>query len=194
MRQLREKDTSKYNKIIDEVGKIILTEGISSVSMSKIAKATGISSSTIYVYFTDKDDVLKKVYLENKKNLADYLAKQIDSTITDDLQYIRSYMEAVYAFGQENFEALMIIDQFNHSPILMQLNISVVESYAGFEMLFERVDRAPAGIFKAVEPIILLTFGYTPIVMYLQAIKLEQIDPKSTTINQIIDMSIKAIT
>lgn len=191
---MREKDTSKYNKIIDEVGKIILTEGISSVSMSKIAKATGISSSTIYVYFTDKDDVLKKVYLENKKNLADYLAKQIDSTITDDLQYIRSYMEAVYAFGQENFEALMIIDQFNHSPILMQLNISVVESYAGFEMLFERVDRAPAGIFKAVEPIILLTFGYTPIVMYLQAIKLEQIDPKSTTINQIIDMSIKAIT
>ncbi|MFR3687730.1 MAG: TetR/AcrR family transcriptional regulator [Enterococcus sp.] len=191
---MREKDTSKFNKIIDEVGRIILSEGISSVSMSKIAKATNISSSTIYVYFTDKDDVLKQVYLENKKSLAEYLKSQIDPAITDDLQYIRSYMEAIYTFGQENFETLMIIDQFNHSPILMQLNVDVAESYSGFEMLFNRVKQAPTGVFKAVEPIILLTFGYTPIVMYLQAVKSGQMNSETTTIDQIIEMSLKAIT
>lgn len=64
---MREKDTAKQTSIIDEVSNIILNEGIAAVSMSKIAKASGISSSTIYVYFTDKEDVLKQVYLAKKK-------------------------------------------------------------------------------------------------------------------------------
>ncbi|MCF7522867.1 TetR/AcrR family transcriptional regulator [Levilactobacillus brevis] len=50
------------------------------VSMSKIAKASGISSSTIYVYFTDKEDVLKQVYLAKKEMLATFLLKNIEAT------------------------------------------------------------------------------------------------------------------
>ena len=60
---MREKDLDKEKSIIDEVSRIILKEGIADVSMSKIAKASGISSSTIYVYFSDKEDLLKQVYL-----------------------------------------------------------------------------------------------------------------------------------
>ncbi|ODO60129.1 TetR/AcrR family transcriptional regulator [Lactiplantibacillus plantarum] len=76
---MREKDLDKEKSIIDEVSRIILKEGIADVSMSKIAKASGISSSTIYVYFSDKEDLLKQVYLAKKRQLAAFLSQNINT-------------------------------------------------------------------------------------------------------------------
>ncbi|ANZ64900.1 TetR family transcriptional regulator [Secundilactobacillus paracollinoides] len=190
---MREKDTAKAKTIIDQVGHIILEEGISNVSMSRIAKASGISSSTIYVYFADKEDVLKQVYLANKQGLADYLAEHVDQNISDAVAYVRAFMTAVYDFGQTHYDALMIIDQFNHSPLLAHLAVSEAESFAGFEPLFARVKQAPSGTFQAVDPLVLLSFGYAPVVMYLQAIKRRQLDADATTIDQVVTMCLNAM-
>ncbi|MDB4867155.1 MAG: TetR family transcriptional regulator [Cohnella sp.] len=38
--------------------------------MSKIAKKAGVSASTIYVYFENKEDMLNKLYLSIKKKMS----------------------------------------------------------------------------------------------------------------------------
>ncbi len=99
---MREKDTAKQTSIIDEVSNIILNEGIAAVSMSKIAKASGISSSTIYVYFTDKEDVLKQVYLAKKEMLATFLLKNIEATTDNPVIFAQQFMRTLYEFGMQH--------------------------------------------------------------------------------------------
>lgn len=188
---MREKDTAKQTSIIDEVSNIILNEGIAAVSMSKIAKASGISSSTIYVYFTDKEDVLKQVYLAKKEMLATFLLKNIEATTDNPVIFAQQFMRALYEFGMQHYEALMIIEQFNSSPVRNNLQISQAESYRGFERLFEVTSHAPQ--FVTDSAAVILGFAYAPIVLYVKARKSNQLAAQTISIEQVIDMCMHAL-
>ncbi|MEY2194631.1 TetR/AcrR family transcriptional regulator [Neobacillus sp. BF23-41] len=43
--------------------------------MSKIAEKSNVSSSTIYVYFENKEDMLNKLYLTFKKKMSQRIFK-----------------------------------------------------------------------------------------------------------------------
>lgn len=188
---MREKDTAKQASIIDEVSNIILNEGIAAVSMSKIAKASGISSSTIYVYFTDKEDVLKQVYLAKKEMLATFLLKNIEATTDNPVIFAQQFMRILYEFGMQHYEALMIIEQFNSSPVRNNLQISQAESYRGFERLFEVTSHAPQ--FVTDSAAMILGFAYAPIVLYVKARKTNQLTAQTISIEQVIDMCMHAL-
>lgn len=188
---MREKDTAKQTSIIDEVSNIILNEGIAAVSMSKIAKASGISSSTIYVYFTDKEDVLKQVYLAKKEMLATFLLKNIEATTDNPVIFAQQFMRALYEFGMQHYEALMIIEQFNSSPVRNNLQISQAESYRGFERLFEATNHAPQ--FVTDSAAVILGFAYAPIVLYVKARKTNQLAAQTISIERVIDMCMHAL-
>ncbi|MCT3583110.1 TetR/AcrR family transcriptional regulator [Levilactobacillus brevis] len=188
---MREKDTAKQTSIIDEVSNIILNEGIAAVSMSKIAKASGISSSTIYVYFTDKEDVLKQVYLAKKEMLATFLLKNIEATTDNPVIFAQQFMRTLYEFGMQHYEALMIIEQFNSSPVRNNLQISQAESYRGFERLFEATSHAPQ--FVTDSAAVILGFAYAPIVLYVKARKTNQLTAQTISIEQVIDMCMHAL-
>ena len=53
------KDDNKKNAITKAVISLSNEIGFSNVSMSKIAKRAGVSSSTLYVYYENKDDMFK---------------------------------------------------------------------------------------------------------------------------------------
>ena len=188
---MREKDLDKEKSIIDEVSRIILKEGIADVSMSKIAKASGISSSTIYVYFSDKEDLLKQVYLAKKRQLAAFLSQNINTKPNNSVKFVQQFMYALYDFGMQDYEALMIIEQFNNSPILDSLKIKKEESYQGFEQLFEAVKHTPEFVISS--PAVILGFVYAPIVLFVKALKTRQIDNKTIMIDQVVVMCMNAL-
>lgn len=188
---MREKDLDKEKSIIDEVSRIILKEGIADVSMSKIAKASGISSSTIYVYFSDKEDLLKQVYLAKKRQLAAFLSQNINTKPNNSVKFVQQFMYALYDFGMQYYEALMIIEQFNNSPILDSLKIKKEESYQGFEQLFEAVKHTPEFVISS--PAVILGFVYAPIVLFVKALKTRQIDNKTIMIDQVVVMCMNAL-
>lgn len=168
---MRTKDYDKKQTILQTAGEMINTEGIASVSMSKVAKAANISSSTIYVYFNDKDDMLKQIYLYNKNALADFLVANVpesDSALT----VVTNFAAAVYQFGMQHYEQLLIIEQFSNSPMLGQLNVSDEEALAGFQPFFAATDAGIAkGELKAVTHDVILTFAYQPIIEYVKGVK-----------------------
>lgn len=74
---MRAKDENKEITIRDRAIEMIVKEGFYGLSMQKLAKAAGISASTIYVYFDSREDMLNKLffYVEDiftKESLKDF--------------------------------------------------------------------------------------------------------------------------
>ena len=59
---MRMKDENKKAAITKAIIGLINEIGFANISMSKIAKATGLSAATLYVYYENKEDMLRKVY------------------------------------------------------------------------------------------------------------------------------------
>ena len=58
---MRIKDEDKVIRIYQAAIKVVNSDGFQGSSMSKIAKQAGVSPATIYLYFENKDDMIKKL-------------------------------------------------------------------------------------------------------------------------------------
>lgn len=77
---MRKIDEAKKAAITQAVFLITYKEGITNLSIAKIARQVGVSKATMYVYYHDKTDMLGKIFLEVKQLLDDGL----DQAIQDD--------------------------------------------------------------------------------------------------------------
>jgi len=75
---MRHKDENKKESITIAAIQLINEIGLAETSMSKIAKRAGVSSATIYVYFENKNDMIKKLYLTIKKDMQQRVFNGID--------------------------------------------------------------------------------------------------------------------
>ena len=64
---MRYLDATKKEKIILAAIQLINEVGFAEITMSKIAQKAGVAPGTIYVYFENKDDMLKKLFLTVKE-------------------------------------------------------------------------------------------------------------------------------
>ncbi len=53
-----ERRREKRNRILDEAGKLFVSNGIESTKIIDIAKAAGVAKGTVYEYFESKDDIV----------------------------------------------------------------------------------------------------------------------------------------
>ncbi len=53
-----ERRREKRNRILDEVGKLFVENGIESTKIIDIAKAAGVAKGTVYEYFESKEDIV----------------------------------------------------------------------------------------------------------------------------------------
>lgn len=189
---MRTPDQEKKSRILDSTSSIIMNQGIAAVSLSKIAKEANIASGTIYTYFANKDDLLKQVYLNRKDRVAQAIA-QVDDT-GDPAQEVSRLMDRMYAFGQTNLDDLLLIREFNQSPLMTQLGIDPSEAYAGFEPLAELTKRGvDAGVFVPDVYPVIMSYAYTPVVEYLLAIRNGGITPEQVPFANIKKLSLRAI-
>lgn len=130
---MRTQDLEKRERILDSTEQIIRTDGIAAVSLSKIAKAANIAPGTLYTYFTDKNDMLRTLYLNRKKALAAAITT-IDLA-NDPVQELNHFMDLVFDYGKQHLDDMLLIREFNQAAILKQLGITVQDAYAGFEVL-----------------------------------------------------------
>ncbi|WP_162297126.1 TetR/AcrR family transcriptional regulator [Sporolactobacillus pectinivorans] len=72
---MKSKDKNKLQLIRNAVFNLTSTNDLVNLSMSKIAAAAGISKSTVYVYFKDKEELLSKTYMYVKDLMDDGIAE-----------------------------------------------------------------------------------------------------------------------
>lgn len=70
---MRIKDESKESIIFETALLMISKTGLSGLKMSQLAKEANIATGTVYIYFKDKDELIRKLYLYLlKKTTLDY--------------------------------------------------------------------------------------------------------------------------
>ena len=89
--------------ILDEARHLMISQGYHSLSMRKIASKAGCSATSIYLYFSNKDDLLHALIEEGFEKLREILVATAASE-KDPLPRIEALCRKYVQFGLENPE------------------------------------------------------------------------------------------
>jgi AcrR family transcriptional regulator len=158
---MRVKDINKTEAIYKATMELLNEIGFADLSMSKIAKRAGVSVATIYIHFENKDDLLRKLYINTKKRLADAVFGILDDNMSLR-DKIEKMLRSMISFILDNLSEYLFLEQMNNSPLIQNLNIEdEVPSYGVLYTLLESGKRDR--VFKDVDVHLLLAFCNMPV-------------------------------
>lgn len=79
---MRTRDTNKEEIVRQKAIEMLVKLGIEGFSMNRLAKESGVSVATLYIYYKDKDDLIKKIGTEIGQNFFTEMGKDFSSTMT----------------------------------------------------------------------------------------------------------------
>ncbi|KRE34643.1 TetR/AcrR family transcriptional regulator [Paenibacillus sp. Soil522] len=183
---MRHKDENKSESIFNAAIQLINEHGLSETSMSKIAKKAGVSASTIYVYFENKEDMLNKLYLSVKKKMSLEVFYNFDDSISLQTAF-ENALRKFLNFILTNKDEFLFIEQFSNSPLLHKL--SQKEGIDLFEPLFNLFEKGKSqNVFKQVDTNLLHLFMFNPAVQYVKGYFGGQTELKQENLDELIQM------
>lgn len=114
---MRRKDEEKQKCIKEAVIQLILQEGFHGTSIAKIAKQAGVSPATVYIYYENKDDMLRNIYEEYAEDSVNQLLDALNPNMSAD-EIVASLIRKYYFFIVENREIYNFIEQYRNCPAL----------------------------------------------------------------------------
>lgn len=79
---MRTRDSNKEEIVKQKAIALLVEKGIEGFSMNRLAKESNISVATLYIYYSDKDDLIKKIGIEIGKNFFDEMAKDFSPSMS----------------------------------------------------------------------------------------------------------------
>lgn len=188
---MRHKDENKSASIFNAAIQLINEHGLAETSMSKIAKKAGVSASTIYVYFENKEDMLNKLYLSIKKKMSLEVFYEYDASFSLQSAFehaLRKFLNFILT----NKDEFLFIVQFSNSPLLHKLSLK--EGTELFEPLFSLFEKGKSqNVFKQVDTNLLHMFMFSPSMEYAKQYFGGQTELKQECLNELIQMSWDAL-
>lgn len=159
---MRVKDENKAEAIFNATIELANEIGFADISISKIAKKANISPSTIYVYFDNKDDMLKQTYLHVKTDMVNAFAGVLDNKLSIK-ETFALFMHSLLDYLLANPSYFLFLEQFENSPFVskMELNEEIGRLLAPYDAFFESL-RAQ-GVLKNVDISLLMSYCYFPV-------------------------------
>lgn len=114
---MRKRDDEKQRCIKNAVVRLILEEGFQGASISKIARTAGVSPATVYIYYENKEAMLREIYLEYTEVRIQYLLQYISPSMAGE-EIIAQLIRRYYHFIREHNEVFHFIEQFSACPVL----------------------------------------------------------------------------
>ena len=107
--------TDKRSRILEAVGQLIAEQGFHGLSMARLAKCAGVAAGTLYLYFDDKDDIIREYYDEIHQAVAARLLDGFDRSLPLFEQYRFMWLQ-VRDFLLHNGEHFCSKQQYENSP------------------------------------------------------------------------------
>ncbi len=130
---MRKRDDEKEKSIKEAVVKLTLEEGFHGTSISKIAKAAGVSPATVYTYFDSKEIMLQVIYREYAEEICRFVLSRVHYGMSNH-QLIEGLIGSYYAYIEANQEIFSFVDQFSNSPSLVG-SCSEIDGYTKIKQL-----------------------------------------------------------
>ena len=168
---MRHLDEEKRIKIGNAAIQLINSIGFAETSMSKIAKLAGVATSTIYLYFDNKEDMLNKLYLMVRSDFSFALRRDYDSSLAVE-ESMRGIYNNIILYFETNPEHSSFMEQFANSALIK--GISKEESSEYFQFLVQLIDRGTQEeVLKVTSTSTIGAFLFYPIVHRIQQHQLE---------------------
>lgn len=131
-------DSDKRRQIMDGAREVFRAKGYEGAAMDAIAKAAGVSKGTLYVYFTNKDELFEQLIAEEKR----WLAAALDAFQPTD----GSFHDNLRAFAI-SFNELLTTDSHMSS---LRMVIGAVEKFPAVGAMYFRLG-AERGVTRLTE-------------------------------------------
>lgn len=188
---MRTRDDKKQEALLLATVKLVNEIGFASSSVSKIAKAAGVSPSTLYIYFKNKEDLLVSTYHEIKFGMGSAMMDGLDEN-----QPVRDIFHLIwrntFVYVSANLEEFRYSEQFSNSPYSELVdNIKIQES---FEPIFRVTQRGiDQKIIKNVSMDIIAAFMFHPIMVLANPNHCKLFEPTEVNIETAFQMAWDAL-
>lgn len=124
---MRKKDINKTDQIFDATLKLISAEGLSGITMAKIAKKAGVATGTVYIYFKNKDELINALYQKLKVESLDRFLNGYNSN--DPFRKSLKKIWNNYLMHRINYhEQSIFMEQYYRSPFITVEHKEVAEA------------------------------------------------------------------
>ncbi len=154
---MRIKDESKESIIFETALLMISKTGLSGLKMSQLAKEANIATGTVYIYFKDKDELIRKLYLYLlKKTTLDY-SKGLDENVPLKLK-IKTLTFNYLAESILHPEYGAFFEQYFRSPFFVENEMIKNEENTVLGPIYELViEGQKQAIIKNINPELLVS-------------------------------------
>lgn len=191
---MKNKDENKNNLILDAAAKLVLEQGLFGLSIAKVAKLVNISQSNIYIYFENKDDLLKKLYRSRKLRVFEIVREATQNPDT----FVHDMIEAIVEDGKAHADDYLLINQFNNSPIMttLRMNDESIANMIGDDNPISKpfVEAVAADRLRQTNPHLLASIAWQSAVSYMLASQLSPELIKGTTVEDVVAIVESAIS
>jgi AcrR family transcriptional regulator len=143
------KDELKENAIKSAALRLVIETGFSGLKIADVAKAAGIGTGTMYVYYDDKEHLINDLYLHTKREVANVLLDPAHES-GNFYETFRKMWMAYFHFCLQQPEKMFFVEQFYYSGFVAEQVKEVTESY--FEPLDQFLMQAQElGLIKKVD-------------------------------------------
>jgi TetR/AcrR family transcriptional repressor of multidrug resistance operon len=126
---MRTRDEQKEKLVIEKAIDLIVNDGFQGFSMGKLAKACNISAATLYIYYADKDDLLKKIGTTIGVNFFNTTLKDFSANMRFE-EGLKKQWENRAEFALQFPKEVAFFEIIRHSPYGEEM---MQESLAGFK-------------------------------------------------------------
>lgn len=121
---MRVRDEAKELAIREQAMAMIVREGFDGLSMQKLAKAAGVSPATIYIYFKDREDLIRQLYYEEMQVMSAETLKGFDPEMHFEEGLRIQWINRVkYCLRQPL--RMQFMEQMRHSPFYEKFRAEV---------------------------------------------------------------------
>ncbi len=130
-------------KLIDNAISVIASEGLDKTTTKAIVKGTDINEAYIYRYFSDKEDLLSKVFDELDSELVAKVSQHVSVMYMQNFDYktrCQIFFQAIWKFLLGNREKCLSYIRYYYSPYFNKY--SVVNHRERYTPLVEKFTNA----------------------------------------------------
>jgi AcrR family transcriptional regulator len=112
---VRSKDESKIESIYKATLKLVKDRGLAGITMSDISKAASIATGTLYIYFKNKDELIKALFTACRQHSAEQYFAGLDESDAFEEKLKRLFTNIIH-YKMVHFEVSVFLEQAYHSP------------------------------------------------------------------------------
>lgn len=128
---MKPKDAEKLSKIVQATYALVQQRGLAALTLAEIARAAGIATSTLYIYFDSKQALLDQLYQDAKTATFERLVADAAPTLPLKAR-VRSIWLNMLANRLANPAEIIFMEQYTSSQFMSEANRELGGRLAGF--------------------------------------------------------------